>query len=219
MPSYTEEQYASGLSIARTRKELVEVQSEADRVVKPPSGVLYFFLYGFSIIGDIIDLADFTGVGAAVSFVVDIFIGIILFFAGRAARNRIETMNKFQDEIHGHIQNIERRVVSLRNNYVRAIKISRKIKPLRKPVRKLVLRVSKLRKSIARNPMTRTMIAVVADLIPFLGIIPWRTINIYLMKRDEMRAFQEAQEMLPEYEAAREEEMAEANQLSEAQSH
>ncbi len=218
MPTSIEEQHASGLSYARTRKELVEIQTEADRSVKPPSGVLYFFLYGFSIAGDIIDLADFTGIGIIVSFVVDIFIGIVLFFAGRAARDRIKSMNQFQDSLHRHIEKIERRIVTLRNAYARALKVSRKVKFLRKPVRKLALRLSRIRKSITRNPLTRTMAATILDLIPYVGIFPWRTISIYMMKRDEMRAFQEAQGMLPEYQAAKEEEAAEASQLAEAES-
>lgn len=214
----TGDQYYYDLAYARAQqREQIEIQDAANRIIKPPSGMLYFFLYGLSGIGDILDLLTLTGIGIIVSFVVDLFIGIILFFAGRAARDRIKTMNEFQDGLHEHIQNIERKIVAYRNAYAKVLRTSRKVKILRKPVRKLALRFSRLRKSIARSPLGRTIAAIIADLIPILELVPWRTINIYMMKKQEMRAFQDAQNMLPEYMGAKADEIEAANDLQEAE--
>lgn len=214
----SDDQYYYDLAYARgQQREQTEIQDTAGRVVKPPSGTLYFFLYCLAGIGDIVDWFVFTGIGAIISFIVDIFIGVILFFAGRAARDRIKTMNEFQDGLHGHIQNIERKIVAYRNAYARTLKASRKIKFLRKPVRKLALRFARLRKSIARSPLGRTIAAIIADFVPILELVPWRTLNIYLMKKQEMRAFQDAQNMLPEYMGAKADEIEAANDLQEAE--
>ena len=213
-----DDQYYYDLAYARGRqREQREIQDTANHVVKPPSGTLYFFLYILAGIGDILDWLVLTGFGAIISFVVDLFIGAILFFAGRGARNRMETMNEFQDGLYQHIERIEKKIIAYRNAYARVLKVSRKVKILRKPVRKLALRLLKLRKSVARSPLGRTIAAIIADLIPILDLMPWRTINIYMMKKAEMQAFQEAQNMLPEYVGAKADEIEAANDLREAE--
>ncbi len=213
-----DDQYYYDLAYARSQqREQQEVQDTANRVVKPPSGTLYFFLYGLAGIGDILDFLTLTGIGAIISFIVDLFIGAILFFAGRSARSRMESMNQFQDGLYQHIERIEKKITTYRNAYARVLRVSRKVKILRKPVRKLALRLSKLRKSVARSPLGRTVAAIVADLIPILDLVPWRTLNIYMTKRAEMRAFQDAQNMLPEYMGAKADEIEAANDLQEAE--
>ena len=213
-----DDQYYYDLAYAqRQQREQAEIQDTAGRVVKPPSGTLYFFLYILAGIGDILDWFSLTGIGIIISFIADLFIGVTLFFAGRAARDRIKAMNEFQDGLHEHIQNIERKIIAYRNAYARVLKASRKVKILRRPVRKLALRFARLRKSIAKSPLGRTIAAIVADLIPILELMPWRTINIYLLKKQEMLAFQDAQNMLPEYMGAKADEIEAANDLQEAE--
>lgn len=68
-----------------------------------------------------------------------------------------------------------------------------------------------------KSPVGRTVASIVADLVPILDLMPWRTINIYMMKRDEMRAFQEAQSMLPEYISAKADEIEASNDLADAE--
>ena len=213
-----DDQYYYDLAYARSQqREQREVQDTANRVVKPPSGTRYAFLYALAIVGDLMDLAVFTGIGAIISFIVDLFIGAILFFAGRASRDRIKGMNVFQDSLHQYVQNMERKIIAYRNAYAKILRASRKVKILRKPVRKIALRFAKLRRSVVRSPYGRTIAAIVADLIPILDLVPWRTINIYMMKKQEMLAFQDAQNMLPEYMGAKADEIEAANDLQEAE--
>ena len=214
----TADQYYYDLAYARSQqRETREVQDTANRVVKPPSGTLYAFLYGLSIIGDALDWLTLTGIGAIVSFIVDLFIGAILFFAGRAARSRMEAMGGFQDSLHQQIKNIETKIQAYRNAYARILRVSRKVKILRKPVRRIALRFSRLRKSVMKSPLGRTVASIIADLVPILDLVPWRTINIYYMKKAEMQAFLDAQNMLPEYTGAKADEIEAANNLQEAE--
>lgn len=214
----TDEQYSYDLAYVRgQQREVNEIKATANETVKPPSGTLYFSLYVLAITGDVLDWLTLTGFGAAISFVVDLFIGAILFFAGRAAKNRIEAMNTFQDSLHQQIQKLERKILAYRNAYAKVLRASRKIKFLRKPVRKLALRFAKLRRSVVRSPYGRTIASIVADLIPILDLMPWRTINIYMMKKQEMMAFQDAQNMVPEYMGAKSDEIEAANDLAEAE--
>ena len=213
-----DDQYYHDLAYARAQqKETGEIKDIAKKTVRPPSGGTYAFLYGLAILGDLIDLLDLTGIGALISFIVDLFIGAILFFTGRAARDRMRSMNEFQDSLHGHIERLEKKIVAYRNAYARILRVSRKVKILRKPVRKLALKLSRLRKSVVRSPLGRTMAAAGLDLVPFLGLVPWRTWSIYMLRRDEMRAFEEAQSMLPEYMSTKADEIEANNDLQEAE--
>lgn len=213
-----DDQYYYDLAHARgQQQELNEVKDTAGRVLKPPSGMLYAFLYILAIVGDILDWLTLTGIGAVISFAVDLIIGPILFLAARAAKSRMEAMSQFQDSLHQQIQNIERKIIAYRNAYARILKASRKVKILRKPVRKIALRFSRLRKSAMKSPLGRTLASIIADLVPILDLMPWRTINIYMMKKQEMQVFQEAQNMLPEYMGAKADEIEATNDLQEAE--
>ncbi|MEK7151477.1 MAG: hypothetical protein AAB784_02060 [Patescibacteria group bacterium] len=213
-----DDQYYQALAYARNQqKELREVQDIFSQTVKPPSKSRYALLYGLAILGDVIDLTVFTGIGAVISFFIDIFIAIILFFAGKSASNRIKATNQFRDEMDGHIQRIEKKIIAYRNAYAKALRASRKIKILRKPIRKLALGFKSLRGSITKNPMIRTAAAAIADIVPILDLVPWRTWSIYLLKRDEMLAFQEAQNMLSEYMSVKTAELEATNELQEAE--
>ena len=68
-----------------------------------------------------------------------------------------------------------------------------------------------------KSPLGRTVASIIADLVPILDLMPWRTINIYMMKKQEMLAFQDAQNMLPEYMGAKADEIEAANDLQEAE--
>lgn len=211
-------QYSYDLAYVRgQQREVNEIKAMANEVVKPPSTLLYFSLYALAIIGDIVDFVEITVIGELVTFLVDIFIGAILFFASRAAKNRMDAMNSFQDGLHQQIQKIEQKIIAYRNAYAKVLRASRKIKFLRKPVRKLALRFAKLRRSVARSPVGRTVASIIADFIPFIQWVPWRTINIYFMKKQEMQAFQDAQNMIPEYMGVKADEIQAANDLAEAE--
>ncbi|MBI2063833.1 MAG: hypothetical protein HYT65_02475, partial [Candidatus Yanofskybacteria bacterium] len=63
-----DDQYYYDLAYARAQqKEQAEMQDTANRIVRPPSGTLYFFLYVLAGTGDLVDWLVFTGIGAIIS--------------------------------------------------------------------------------------------------------------------------------------------------------
>ena len=213
-----EQQYYYDLAYARAQqREAGEIQAEAERVVKPPSGFKYFCLYSLAIIGDLVDYAQLTGVGLILTWGVTLIISPILFFSGLGVNKRVKLMREFQENIQTNIAHIARLVQTYTRRYVMAIRMSRKIGVLRRPVRKAALKVARVRKIVLRNPATKNTMAIIADLIPILSLLPWRTIGVYLMKKDEMRTFLETQEVLPEYMEVKASEIEAANDLSEVE--
>jgi len=155
--------------------------------LRHPSTVKYLFLGIVSLIGDIVDLAGITGVGIAVTMVVDIFVGIILAIGGIHTRGKLEKFNKETQSLSAYAQLAEKRLLQARKTYMRVIKLSRKVKLLRAPVRKVVLSISKMRRAAKKlvkvtlkSPLFRKAGAIGLDLIPLVELVPWRTISVGL---------------------------------------
>ncbi|HEY4506616.1 MAG TPA: hypothetical protein VJH71_00395 [Candidatus Paceibacterota bacterium] len=207
------------LSYSRSKQsESDELRRQADLKLKPPSGLFYGAMFSLSIIGDIIDIADVTGVGAILSFIVDLIISVFMILTGRIAKSKTDSMQDFKNSVADKMEQVERKISAYRNAYAGVLRASRKIGPLRKPVRKMALQFSRFRKSVVRSPFSRTILAVVADLVPFLGLVPWRTWNTYSIRRDELMIYNETKKMLSEYENLKQEEVVSLRDLRELES-
>lgn len=212
-----DDQYYSDLAYARGKqREINEFESSTRRIVRPPSKLRYGFLYSLAITGDLVDLAELTGIGLILVWLVKLIVSPILFYAGVDANSRVKAMGRLQEEINKNIAQITRRVETYTRRYMTAIKFSRKTGILKKPVRKIALKVARGRKAILRNPLIKNALAGFADLIPIIDLLPWRTFGVFLMYRDEKSTFLEAMEALPDYISAKTEEIQAAEALTEA---
>jgi hypothetical protein len=205
------------------RRELDEIK-DASKEVKPPSKLKYASLFVMSASLDIVDWLGLTGIGLILTYALKIVFAPILFMAGWGANSRIKEMNKFKSKAFAHIEAIEKRIIFYARNYQRALKLARRYKFLRKPVRKVALRIARARKTavrkvgqiVSRNPLMKNMAAIIADFIPLIDIIPWRTLGIYLTYRDEKKTFEETQPVAEELANAKAEELETAGQYRES---
>ncbi len=207
-----EEQYYANLAYLQAQQsELNEVVATANRVIKHPSRLKYGFLFSLSIIGDLVDLAGLTGIGLILVWLVKLIVSPILFFAGFGASSRVGAMNKFYGEIQQDIAGLTRKMMFYSRMYARALRFSRKTGILKKPIRRAALKIGAARKAIIRSPALKMGAAGVADLMPGLDLFPWRTIGVYLAYRDEKKTYLETQPIVPEYIAAKTEEIDTTN--------
>jgi len=211
-------QYYYGLAHARGRqRELNEFETATKDTVKPPSKLKYGGLFALAGFADIVDLAELTGIGIILAWAVKLIVSPILFFAGFGANARVKAMSQFQESVGANIAELTQRAQTYARRYTAAIKFSRKTGILKKPVKRMALKVAKARKAVMRNPAVKNGVAVVVDLVPLLDLLPWRTIGIYLAYRDEKKTYLETQEVIPEYYAAKVEEMRASNDLQESE--
>ncbi len=181
------------------------IQQQIEKL-RPPSKLKYFFFGLIALLGDIADIlavllstaAIATAVGAPVAaaiietaFIIDLIIAPILFFAGWRTNSRIKAMRRAIDDLHIHIEKINRRIIQIRRYYAASIRLARRIPGLRRTVRRTVLALRKVRLGVVRNPIFKNTAAIVADFIPYLDVIPWRTAAIYFAYRDEKRSYEE----------------------------
>lgn len=197
-----EEQYAIELE---ANQELYAAQAETTELYnqgqefRRPSLFKYSILASLAAIVDLIDLADLTGFGAiigrAVSFAVSAFILLIFWFT-----------NTKQKRADGYVENIQKsmevitqRIADAERNIVRVARLSRHIPGAKQVYRKLHLRTLRRARVALRgvakntkNPIIRSAAAGVLNLVPFLAVIPWMLVGVWLSYRAENESYKNA---------------------------
>ena len=200
-----EEQYADELA---AEQELYVAQEEATELsnqgqeFRHPSYFKYFVILApLAAIVDIIDLVDLTGFGAIlgriISFIVSAIIILIFWFTNtkqKRADEYVETVQKKMEVITARIANAER-------NISRVARLSRRIPGAKQIYRKLHLRtIRKARVALrrvaksAKSPIVRSAAAGTLNLVPFLALVPWMLVGIWLSYRAEKESYKNAQD-------------------------
>ncbi|MDP3954140.1 MAG: hypothetical protein Q8Q06_01835 [bacterium] len=211
----SQDNYYNQLALVRAgQKDTEDIKARANEIIRPPSKFKYGVMFLFAGIGDLVDLADFTGVGIIISIIVDLIIGAILFILAWMTRTKMRKITDLHKSVQENILNIERRIAGLRNAYATALRAGRRFKTLRRPIRVAAKKFKQFRALVYRNPLMKNAIAIFADLIPFIGLLPSRLIAIYFTYQDEKKTYLAAKEILPEYEDAKNEELSELQEYS-----
>lgn len=166
-----------------------------------PSLFKYSILASFASIVDLIDLIDLTAFGAIlgriVSFVVTAIILLIFWFTNTKQKRADE----YVKNIEKSVEYIAQRVASAERNIIRVARLSRHIPGAKQAYRKLHLRtirrarvgLRKVAKS-TKNPIVRSAASGALNLVPFLAVIPWMLVGIWLSYRAEKESYKNARE-------------------------
>jgi len=165
--------------------------------LEEPSRLKYQFFLAIAGVADLIDLGAFVlqllgiataGIASVIVWVVttgiDVIANAFLLSYTSGASNRQKKMK----EVAETVGRIER-------NYMRTLKGARRIKFLRGPARKIGLWVAKMRKF----PWAKNILAMLADVVPLLEIVPWRTMAVRSIYKNELKAYEEFQPIIQEY--------------------
>ena len=205
-----EDQYQYDLALSRIRDEQDHIRQAIDATeeeVRHPSEMKYHFMMTLAIILDIIDWLEITGIGLIVTYALKIVFTPTLYLYGRHASNRIKVMSELSKSLEQRISHIRRRMYSYANRYRFAANIGRKIPGLAKHLNKLEGSAKRIGQTVARNPAFKNTAAIIADYIPLLDLLPWRTLGVYLAFKDEKKTYEETKPTVEEYYQAKEEEI------------
>lgn len=200
-----EEQNAVELA---AEQELYAAQEEASELYKQgqefrhPSYFKYFVvLTPLAAIIELVDFVDLTGIGAIVgrtfSFAAWVLILLIFWFTNTKQKRADE----YVKSVEKNIEVITQHIASAEKNIVRVARLSRHIPGAKQLYRKFHLRtirrarvaLRKVTKS-TKNPIMRLASAGVLNLIPFLALIPWMLIGVWLSYRAEKESYKNANE-------------------------
>ncbi len=181
--------------------------------VKEPSRFAYFILISTSALSDILDIVEalfllFTGTSSGlVSIPLAIFVSIVFIIVGYIENGKLQKRAKASAVLLEKIDHIDQRIRSYRKMYTTALRVGRKIKPLRKPLRQFALGMKKF---TSKNKILSKVIRnSIFQVIPFLDLWPWQTIATWQTYKARKQAYLEAQEeMRILYQAQKEQDIA-----------
>ncbi len=205
------------------RSRIVATIREHERTFKKPSFMAYAVLFYFAAIIDIVSIIEaitnLTGIGLVIMVIVNIFTGLAFWGASILVGRKVRKMGKASEQVAHLAESTTQTVLRLRTYYARAIRISRKVKVLRKPVRRIALALRKFTRK-TRSPAIKMLFAGIFEAIPYLDLFPWQLVGSYLTYRDHHSAYQEGREQLRSLQealAAQDEEFGES-QIAEYES-
>lgn len=193
------EELAAEQEFYAAQAEAEELHNEGQRF-KHPSYFKYFVLLApLATIADLVDLADLTGfgipLGRSFSFAASSAIILIFWFTNtkqKQADEYIETIEK-------KIELITSRIAAAEKNIVRVARLSRHVPGAKRIYRKLHLKtIRKARVALrgvtksAKSPIIRSLAAGTLNLVPFLSLIPWMLVGIWLSYRAEKESYKNA---------------------------
>lgn len=181
------------------RAQTASMLREAQSIVKKPSFFLYFFLFYLAVVIDVWGvvqlLFDATGIGLIIVTIINIIFGCVFWCLAFLIGRPIKKMDRIGKRTSDAAQQTVQKIASMRTRYASAIKFSRKVKVLRKPVRKIALMVRKFTKK-TRSPLIKMGIAEILEVIPLIELAPWQTLAVYSMYKDHRSAYLDGLEQL-----------------------
>ncbi|OGN02172.1 MAG: hypothetical protein A2651_02840 [Candidatus Yanofskybacteria bacterium RIFCSPHIGHO2_01_FULL_42_12] len=190
-------------------QELYTAQSSAVELYnqgqefRHPSYFKYFVLLApLGFIVDSLDIfAHISGAGipfgSLISFAATVVMLLIFWFTNTKQKRA----NEYIENIEKNIEVITQRIANAERNIVRVARLSRKVPGVKQVYRKLHLRTVRrgrvaLRGVIksSKSPILRYAAMGTLNLIPFLAILPWQLIGVYLSYRAEKEGYKNAQD-------------------------
>jgi hypothetical protein len=176
-----EQDYRNLLEYNRARSPRDREILSAIEKIQPPSKSAYHRILTAAITLDILDLLELTVVGAILTYFLKIVFTPWFYSYGKKAGIKIEEMVDVAKSIQeGRILQFDSSASS-KSPYINQFKYnSNKARTAKKTV-----------ELITRNPRTRIVWALIADYVPLLDLIPWRSWGIYKSYHNEFDTFEE----------------------------
>ena len=199
-----EQQYADELAAEQefyiARSEAAELYNQGQEYGRP-SLFKYSLLALLALIVDAIDIIDLTGIGIIIGRIISFIVSAIIVIIFWLTNTKQKRADKYANTIQKNIEIITARIADAERNILRVAGLSRKIPGAKQLYRKLHLKtIRPLRLAVKRvfknssNPIVRFMAAGVLNLVPFIAVLPWMLIGIWLSYRAEKESYKNARE-------------------------
>lgn len=201
----SEEQYATELA---AEQELYAAQDEAAELhnqgqeFRHPSYFKYFvILTPLAAIIDLVDLVDLSGIGAIIGRMFSFSAWTLMLLVFWFTNTKQKRADEYVKNIEKNLEVITQRMANAERNIVRVARLSRKVPGAKQLYRKAHLAtIRKARVGLrrvarsAKSPIIRTAAAGTLNLVPFLAVIPWMLIGVWLSYRAEKESYKNAGE-------------------------
>lgn len=190
----------AGQELYAAQAAAVELYNQGQEY-RRPSLFKYSILASFASIIDLIDLIDLTGYGAIIGRIISFIVTVVILLIFWFTNTKQKRADEYVKNIEKSIEYIAQRVASAERNIVRVARLSRHIPGAKQAYRKLHLRtirrarvgLRKVAKS-TKNPIVRSAASGALNLVPFLAVIPWMLVGVWLSYRAEKESYKNARE-------------------------
>lgn len=166
-----------------------------------PSLFKYSILASFASIIDLIDLIDLTGYGAIIGRIISFIVTVVILLIFWFTNTKQKRADEYVKNIEKSIEYIAQRVASAERKISQVARLSRKVPGAKQLYRKLHFRtirrarvgLRKVAKS-TKNPIVRSAASGALNLVPFLAVIPWMLVGVWLSYRAEKESYKNARE-------------------------
>lgn len=207
-PYAREERFRQALQLQRAGQaenrevDTIKLQSS------PPNKGRYLLGGLIALIGDILDVIGSVSVGGAVvEWIPDIIIDVIVIpLVGSQSSRKQKQAQEYSEAIQGKIERAQQYLnFSRQNIFAKASRIPHL--PNSSNARLSAInrlgagsqKLTKLTKVIPKNALAKISFASLADLVPYLDIVPFRAYSVYTSYQDEKKAYQAFQETIEYY--------------------
>lgn len=201
----SEEEIFASILLAEHELNVAEAQKAAliedGMEFKRPSYLKYGALGMFAVVVDIVDLLDLTGIGAIVGRIVSaaaMFLMLLIYWLTNTKQKKAD---EYVEQLETNLAEIEANVARAGKQLLAVTRMSRRIPGVRQVYRRAYMRTIRPARLVLRNatrtvksPLTRSALAGVINLIPFLAVVPWMTVGVYLSYRAEKHSYKMARE-------------------------
>jgi hypothetical protein len=186
-------QLAAEQEIYVAEKQLSALAEEGNSF-KHPSYIKYAILGSISVIQDVVDLADLTGIGAVFGFFISVACTILIIAIFYFTHTRFINARNYISKIEELVPGIQANIAHATRLTLRTARQMRYVPGMQGISRKIPRVLVRIRRAARSNPFTKVIVGNLIDLIPFLGLFPWSTISIVLSYLDERKTFNAARE-------------------------
>lgn len=189
-------------------QELYAAQEEAAELhnqgqeFRHPSYFKYFVtLTPLAAIIDLVDLVDLTGMGALIGRMFSLAAWVVMLLVFWFTDTKQKRADEYVDNIQKNMEVIATRIANAEKNIVSMARLSRKVPGVKQLYRKAHLAtIRKARVALrgiaknTKNPIVRSAVTGALNLVPFLAIIPWMLVGVWLSYRAEKESYRNAAE-------------------------
>lgn len=200
-----QEEYAEQLALAQGIYQEVSRLEEAiedGKQYKRPSLIKYSVLYTLAITTDAVDLLEFTGVGYFIAKAYKLACNGAIIFILWLTNTKQKNAHQYTESLENIVSEAQANLAHYTRLTLRAAKIGKTAGKYIPVVGQRITKISskvprilvKIRRKAMKNPVTKFFWASAADFVPFLDLVPWTTLGVWLSYRDEKSSYQQAQE-------------------------
>ncbi len=148
---------------------------EEGKSFKHPSRLKYGVLFPLAAIVDVIDFAEFTGVGYFVAKIISVLCSVLIFTIFWFTGTKHQKARDYKDKTKNLLETAGKNTAH---------------------TARIVMRTEKIAQYVpGASGLVKFVLSAIANIVPVVDLLPWMVIGVYLSYRDEKKTYENARQV------------------------